>query len=243
MGELLARTDLAPEFLEQARKELSTAITSGKYSSGNIQRVITQLRSAKNADEFAEALAELSRPNRLIRGGKVADDSPVILGAKEGTQYPLGTTTIDPAPVPDADVLYKGVDGKTYIEEVKNTATALKQKLDESPKQLKRLTDWRKADPDNRAIRVVVETEKRWTNLFSPGKDGKFPLLKLIERNIPLSIGSYDLSVEQMQALIDAVKVKFKSMETAGTFTNWKDFYNQMPTLPDAEKFLGVTLK
>ena len=244
MRELLARTDLAPELLQQARRELSTAINSGKYSSGNIQRVITQLRSGRNADQFAEALAELSRPNRLIRGGSVADDSPVILGAEEGTEYVLGgASRVDPAPVPDADVLYKGTDGITHIEEVKNTASALRQKLDESPKQLSRLQDWRKADPNNRTIRIVIETEAGWTEIFAVKKNQPAVLTKLIENNVPLSVGSYDFSIEQMKIFPDAIASKAQQMKQNGTWNGWKDFYNQMSTPAKAEEFLGISLR
>ena len=103
-------------------------------------------------------------------------------------------------------------------------------------------TQWREADPDNRAIRIAIETERRWTNIFSPGENGTV-LEQLIRENVPLSIGSYDLSVEQMKTLKKAVEDKYELMDESGTFTNWRNFYDQMSTLADAETFLGVSLK
>ena len=67
--------------------------------------------------------------------------------------------------------------------------------------------------------------------------------MQLIEAKVPLSIGSYDLSVEQMKTLKKAVEDKYKLMDEKGTFTNWRNFFNQMSTLADAEEFLGISLK
>jgi hypothetical protein len=244
LTELLSRTDLPANIMEQARVNLSIALTSGKYSSDELQGVISQLKGAKTSDEFAEILAELQYPNRVITAGQVATESQVFIGARQGKDYNLGSVTVRTDPVPEADALYLGQDGKIHMAEVKNTTNALRQKLNENPEQLKRLQEWLDKDPGNRRIRLVVETEAGWTNVFAARKRGDLAVLEeLFTQGVPLSIGSYDLSVEQMRELWEAVRRKSAQMEADGTWQGWKNFYNQIPTLADAERFLGVSLK
>ncbi len=152
--------------------------------------------------------------------------------------------TVRTDPVPEADTLYLGKDGKIHMAEVKNTTNALRQKLNENPKQLERLQEWVGQDPGNRRIRLVVETEAGWTDVFAKGRREKEAVLqRLIDQEVPISIGSRDLSVEQMRELWEAVKRKFTQMQADGTWNGWTDFYNQMSTLAEAESFLGVSLK
>jgi hypothetical protein len=129
INELLARTDLSPVQLEKARDALSVALRSGKYTPDNIQGVISKLKAASAKNAFDEVLAEISHSNRLVKSGQVAEGSEVILGAKQGKEYKLGTQTINTDKVPEADALYLGADGKIHLDEVKNTATALRNKL------------------------------------------------------------------------------------------------------------------
>ncbi|HAZ43758.1 MAG TPA: hypothetical protein DDW76_27695 [Cyanobacteria bacterium UBA11369] len=80
--------------------------------------------------------------------------------------------------------------------------------------------------------------------MFAKRKGEKEAVLQgLIDRQVPISIGSRDLSVEQMRELWEAVKRKFTQMQADGTWNGWPDFYNQMSTLAKAESFLGVSLK
>jgi hypothetical protein len=244
MAELLRRTDIPADKLQQARANLSEALNSGKFSPENLQKVITQLSSAKSVDQFDEVLAELKYPNRLIRTGAVAVDSQVILGAKQGQEYTLGSMKVKTDPVPDADVLYLGQNGIVHIDEVKNTANALRQKLNQSPKQLERLQDWLAGDPNKRAIRIVIENETGWTDIFAIRRGEENSVLqRLLNQGVPLSIGSYNLTIEKMGNLKDAIAKKYEKMQLEGTWKGWKDFYNQMSTPANAEKFLGVSLK
>jgi hypothetical protein len=245
MSELLARTDLSPSQLEKARDALSVALRSGKYSPDNLQGVISKLKSAAAKDTFDETLAELSHANRLVKSGQVAEGSQVVLGAKQGKEYNLGTQTVKTDPVPEADALYLGADGKIHLDEVKNTATALRNKLQESPDQLDRLLKWKKASGENREISIAIESEAKWTEIFAPIKHdpgNRTVINLLIEKKVPISIGSQDLNVEQMSKLAQEVINKSKEMKVPGSIS-WKDFYGRMQTIEDAEKFLGVVLK
>jgi hypothetical protein len=241
MTELLARTDLSPVQLEKARDALSVALRSGKYSPDNLQGVISKLKSAAAKNAFDETLAELSHANRLVKSGNVAEGSEVILGAKQGKEYNLGTQSIKTDPVPEADVLYLGTDGKIHLDEVKNTAGALRDKVADS-EQLKRLLEWRKADPQNRSINFAVESENKWTELFAPNNGQQAVLQQLQAQNIPLSIGSRKLNPEKIGELWDATLTKSQQMQANGTWKGWKDFYGRMDTLSNTEKFLGISL-
>jgi hypothetical protein len=241
MSELLARTDLSAAQLEKSRDALSVAFRSGKYSPENLQVIISKLKSSAAKDTFDEVLAELSHSNRLVKSGQVAEGTQVVLGAKQGKEYKLGTQTVKTDPVPEADVLYLGTDGKIHLDEVKNTANALRDKVADSD-QLKRLLEWRAEDPQNRAINFAIESENKWTDLFAPNNGQGAVLQQLEAQNIPLTIGSKKLSPEKIGELWDATLAKSKQMQTDGTWKGWKNFYSYMDTLSNTEKFLGISL-
>lgn len=242
LSELLRRRDLSVDRLKSVRTNLAEAITSAKISSEELQRFISKLSKAKTTDEFDQVLAELRYANRLIASGAVAENSPIFTGAKQGRQYRLGSTTIKIDPVPEADALYLGTDGLIHLDEVKNTAQALRNKLRKKPKQLERMLDWRDSGLA-REIRIVVATESGWTNLFAVRSEKEEAALKiLIDEDVPLTIGSYDLSVAKMDELLDAKEKKIIEMIKQETWSNWNDFYRQMSTLADTQSFLGITL-
>ena len=122
---------------------------------------------AQALDQFDQVLAELRHANRLIASGVVAQNSLVFVSAKKGREYDLGGTTTEIDPVHEADILYLGTDGLIHLHEVKNTATALRNKLKKKPKQLQRMLKWRKEEPDKREIRMVIGTEVGWTQVLA----------------------------------------------------------------------------
>jgi hypothetical protein len=241
MAELLARTDLSPAQLEKAREALSVALRSGKYTPENLQAVISKLRAADAKNAFDEVLAEINHSNRLVKSGRVAEGSQVVLGAKEGKEYKIGSQTVKIDPVSEADVLYLGTDGKVHLDEVKNTASALRDKLSDSG-QFQRLEEWKAQDPQGREIGLSIENERGWTEVFAQRGEEASILERLIDAEVPLSIGSKKLSPEQMQKLLNEVRKQYVKMKADGSWKGWKDFYNEMSTLSDAERFLGVLL-
>ena len=214
-----------------------------KYSSDNLNKVIGKLDSAKTTDQFNQALAELAVPNRLITTGQVAENSEIIIGAEAGTKYSLGSVEVNPAPVPDADVLYLSKDGIVNIIEIKNTANALRQKLIEKPQQLKNLRDWVQ-EGSNRAARIAIEQEKRWTDIFYPlKKGGKKPILQeLIKANVSLSIGSRNLDITKMKELRKVAQEKYNELVVESGQITPQQFFNQISTIQKAENFLGISL-
>ncbi len=241
LEELLKRTDIPQERILRFRANLQAAIDSGKVSPQELQGFIDKLKSAKSVDEFDQILAEMHHPNRLDYAGKVAETSKIFTGAKQGKEYDLGSMKVKTDPVPEADSLYVGSEGNVHIDEVKNTANALRQKLDTSPQQLERMKDWRDLSP-NREVKVVVESEEGWTTLFGSGKGKKAALQTLIDEKVPLTIGDYELSVVKMEALWDAVLTKKTKLGVPKNMS-WNDFFAQMPTLNKAEEFLEISLK
>lgn len=139
LDKLLRRTDLTVDRQKRVRTNLSAAITSGKINSSELQRFISQLSKAKTPNQFDQVLAELRHVNRLISKGAVAENSPIFTGAKKGREYHLGETYVKVDPIYEADVLYLGTDGLIHLDEVKNTANALRNKLSKKPKQIKRM--------------------------------------------------------------------------------------------------------
>ena len=205
---------------------------------------MSQLNKAKSLNAFDQVLAELRHANRLIKSGVVAKNSPVFPkeSAKEGRQYNFGSTTVQIDPVHEADALYLGTDGLIHLHEVKNTAKALRNKLKKHPQQLDNMLKWRREKPNKREIRIVIGTEKGWTEVLA-ARPGELAALVILEnKHVALTIGEYHLTLAKMNELWNAAIKKIRSLRKQRAWFGSKAFYNQMPTLKDAEKLLGVTL-
>jgi len=242
LGDLLKRTDLPQDRLIDVRTNLSQAYNSGKITKEGLQRFISQLSKAKSLNQFDQVLAELRHANRLIESGVVAQNSLVLVSAKKGRQYHLGSTTIEIDPVHEADALYLGTDGLIHLHEVKNTATALRNKLKKKPKQLERMLKWRKEEPYKREIRIVIGTEAGWTEVLTIRHSEPAAFVILKDNDVPLTIGEFNLTLAQMNELWDAIEKKIIVLRKQRAWSGFNAFYRQMPTLLDAERFLGVSL-
>ncbi len=241
MEKLLKRSDIPLSKIFRVRVNLSSALSNNKIHKENLQAIISQLKSAKTVDEFDQVFAELRHPNRLVHLGIVAEDSLIFTSAKKGNDYTLGLTKVKINPVSEADTLYIDNNGIIHIDEVKNTANALRDKLLKTPEQLERMKDWCNLDSVNREIGVVIETENGWTSLFAARPGETAVLRTLIDERVPLTIASYNISVFQMEQLWNAVARKSKQLKKQGDWSNWNDFYNKMSTILDAETFLGIS--
>jgi hypothetical protein len=236
----LARKDFDEELRAQIRREISTAMATGQIDGEGLAKIIGNLKKASSPLQAREALAELLHGNRIGEAGLGAGGK-VILGAKAGREYTVGARKVTVDPVPDADVLYPGADGMTHLEEVKNTVSALRQKLAEKPQQLENMQAWARAEPATRRIGVVIESDAGWSDLLRPlsGTDKTAGLKRLSTTGTPLRIAGRDLSPKQLDALWDAIERKAKELKM---YPPTKDFFAKMPTLADAEKFLGISL-
>ena len=200
------------------------------------------MSKAKSLHQFDQVLAELRHANRLIESGAVAKNSLVFVSAKLGQIYQLGSTTLKIDPVHEADALYFGTDGLIHLHEIKNTANALRQKLKKHPEQLERMLRWRNSQPDKREIRMVIGTEAGWTQILA-ARQGEPAALRILKDNyIPLTIGECNLTLAKMNELWNATAKKIKILDRQRAWPGFKKFYGQMPTLLDAEHFLGVSL-
>lgn len=242
LHELLKRTDLPQNRQENVRRHLSQAYLSGQIQPEALQRFISQLSKAKNLDEFDQVLAELRHANRLIESNVVAKHSLVFTSAKLGQQYHLGATTIEIDPIHEADALYLGTDGRIHLHEVKNTANALRNKLRKHPKQFQNMLDWREDEPDKREIRIIIATEAGWTQIFAARQEKLAVLEILNNHDVGLTIGEYNLTLDQMNELWNATVKKIRTLRKQKAWSGAGQFYRQMPTLLDAEHFLGVSL-
>jgi len=242
LTDLLKRTDLPQDRLIDVRTNLAQAYSSGKITKEALQRFISQLSKAKSLAQFDQVHAELRHANHLIASGVVAHNSLVFLSAKKGRQYHLGSTTVKIDPVHEADALYLGTDGLVHLHEVKNTATALRNKLKKKPKQMENMLDWREKELDKREIRMVVAREGGWTEVLATHRREPAALVILKDNDVPLTIGEFNLTLAQMNELLDAIERKTIVLKKQRAWLSFNDFYRQMPTLLDAERFLGVSL-
>lgn len=128
MSELLKRSDIPLSTIKRVRINLSSAISNSKISLGNLQAIISKLKSTKTVDEFNQVFAELRHANRLVHLGTVAENSLIFTSAKKGNDYTLGLTKVKIDPISEADILYLGKDGIIHIDEVKNTEDSLASK-------------------------------------------------------------------------------------------------------------------
>ncbi|MGB0383543.1 MAG: hypothetical protein ACPGWR_01855 [Ardenticatenaceae bacterium] len=238
LTDLLKRTDLPQDRLIDVRTNLSQAHISGKITKEALQRFISQLSKAKSLNQFDQVHAELRHANRLIESGVVAQNSLVFVSAKKGRQYDLGGTIVKIDPVHEADALYLGTDGLIHLHEVKNTATALRNKLQKKPAQLENMLDWRDQEPDKREITMVIGTEAGWTQLFAKPKGYRESTLEILSNNeISLMIGEYHLTVEQMQKLWYGMVNKAQELSM---YPPRKEFFDLISTLDRARK-VGIS--
>lgn len=236
--DLLKRTDLPQDRLQSARTNLAQARKSGQLTKEALQRFISQLSKAKSLAQFDQVLAELRHVGSLIESGVVAQNSLVFVSAKKGRRYRLGVTTVKIDPVYEADALYLGTDGLIHLHEVKNTAMALRNKLKKKPEQLERMLRWRKLDLGKREIRIVIGTEAGWTHLFAPSNDENETVLEILfNANISLTIGQHNLTVNQMQNLLNAT---IRKAQELSMYPPRKKFYDLIPTLDIAKK-VGIS--
>ena len=235
---LLGRNDLPDALLTRIRGEVDFALDSGKIPKDRLRGIVGKLNNAPDATKAAEVLAELRYANRITYAGELARDSQIVTGAKAGDEQVLaGGRKVKVDPVSEADALYVGKDSKVHLDEVKNTTNALRQKLTDKPQQLENLAKWRGGGTD-REIAVAIESQEGWTDVFALAPGEKRAVLKaFIEEKIPLRIGPFKMDVAKMEELWDKTVAKAKAMNM---WPPKQEFFDNMPTLSDAEKFLGI---
>ena len=89
---------------------------------------------------------------------------------------------------------------------------------------------------------MVIGAEVGWTEVLATRRQESPALVMLIDNDVPLTIGEFNLTLAQMNELSDAIERKTTVLKKQRAWSGFNDFYRQMPTLLDAEHLLGVSL-
>ncbi len=194
---LLRMGDLSLDTKTVTIRALEEALTAGRVPRDDLTRTLATItRAGGDAEQIAlnarQTLAELQNAQRVVSEGA---EGAVRVNAVADEVYDLGqgvTTTVNP--MHEIDTLFLR-NGTVHAHEVKDTASALLNKLREHPinsldNQLQRMLTWWRGAPagQSRAIQVVVRSEDRWTAIFSQ-VEGRTVAQILGDTDVPLRIG------------------------------------------------------
>ncbi|MEU3934360.1 hypothetical protein AB0E85_20340 [Streptomyces sp. NPDC029044] len=173
----------------------------------------SEVTNARTASRLEEMLAEVRGVRRASEDA--APDSTVhtAVGSEHNRRQVevAPGETVDVSNVPDADVLYKGRDGRVHLVEVKNTVNPTRQP--EFVGKINTLSAWKKANPD-RATRVEIDKPDKWTELFRPIKGQKVSPAQLMnEKGVDARIGDANFTAGQLGDMQRALEVKFNRGE------------------------------
>ncbi|WP_236239443.1 hypothetical protein [Streptomyces sp. CC228A] len=201
---------------------------------------------AGNRHQLAEAMAEV-RAAKHAADAEAADGTKVYaaVGAKKGRQsVDFGDgTSADVSAIDDADVVYKGKDGKVHVVEVKNTANATTQAS--MPAQAERLADWAAQDGANppRAARYEIQTQQGWDRIFDGFQRDKktgttppgTPAQTFADNGLTARVAGQDITPSQLTAMNDAWNAKSDAEKQAARDSG------KMKDPKTAMEYLGVS--
>ncbi|GGV80226.1 hypothetical protein [Streptomyces massasporeus] len=178
----------------------------------------SEVTNARTASRLEEMLAEVRGVRRASEDA--APDSTVhtAVGSEHNRRQVEVTRgeTVDVSNVPDADVLYKGRDGKVHLVEVKNTVNPTRQP--EFVGKINTLSDWQKANP-GRTTRVEIDKPDKWTEVFRPIKGQKVSPAQLMnEKGVDARIGDAGFTAKQLGDMQRALEAKY----SRGEEIDWK---------------------
>ncbi|MFI6376359.1 Flp family type IVb pilin [Streptomyces sp. NPDC050546] len=178
----------------------------------------SEVTNARTASRLEEMLAEVRGVRRASEDA--APDS--IVHTAVGSEHNRRQVevapgeTVDVSNVPDADVLYKGQDGRVHLVEVKNTVNPTRQP--EFVGKINTLSEWKKANPD-RAARVEIDKPDKWTEVFRPIKGQKASPAQLMnEKGVDARIGDASFTAKQLGDMQRALETKY----SRGEEIDWK---------------------
>ncbi|MFE7773975.1 hypothetical protein ACFU5O_08750 [Streptomyces sp. NPDC057445] len=186
------------------------------------EKLAYKVLNSPNKDKLAENLAEANATRRIAEN-EAADGTTVYSGPGDTAKNPKHRGelsdgkggTIDVSGIPDADVAYRGKDGKVHVVEVKNRANATTQPS--LPEQVKRLGEWQKKEPGRQA-RYEIESTDKWTQIFeqfnykkqskTEKREGKpkvrppgNPAQEMAKNNVGARIAGQDVSPSQLNRM------------------------------------------
>ncbi|GGW36789.1 hypothetical protein AB0E64_06705 [Streptomyces caelestis] len=227
-----AKDDVDPNSKDISKKEAADAIAdvSELMDQKNIHslsrtKLGSKVLNSENKDKLAENLAEANTTKRVAQN-EAADGSTVYSSVGEEhrqTKLPDGLGgEIDVTGIPDADVAYRGKDGKVHVAEVKNRGNATTQAS--LPAQAQRLGDWQKTAP-GRVARYEIATTKDWQKIFDKFQYKKqskaqkavnepkvrpegTPASEMSKHGVGARIAGQDVSPAHLKAMDDAWNAK-----------------------------------
>ncbi|NGO81514.1 hypothetical protein G6045_38530 [Streptomyces sp. YC504] len=193
--------------------------------------------NAKTADALDQARAEVHAVQRAADDAAPGTQVDAGPGTEAGRPADLGSEQLDLDGIPDADVAYKAKDGTYHVVEVKNAGSATRKPA--FANQVERLRKWADKAPGRKAT-VEIDTNDRWTQIFSefkpgrggkPAKDSRTAAGEMAKNNVDVSIGGKQLSAGELGRMQDAINTRTQN----GTM-DWSKM-----TDPDAAReYLGV---
>ncbi|MBC9717625.1 hypothetical protein H9Y04_34345 [Streptomyces sp. TRM66268-LWL] len=196
-----------------------------------------KVANAKTADALDQARAEVHAVQRAADDAAPGTQVDAGPGTEAGRPADLGSETLDLDGIPDADVAYKAKDGTYHVVEVKNAGSATRKPA--FANQVERLKKWADKAPGRKAT-VEIDSNDRWTQLFSefkpgrggkPAKDSRTAAGEMAKNDVDVSIGGKKLSAGELGRMQDAINERTRN----GTM-DWSKM-----TDPDAAReYLGV---
>ncbi|MEU1313898.1 hypothetical protein [Streptomyces tibetensis] len=239
----LDKKEIGKEDAARALDEISKLAGTKSISKEARSSLTSKVTNAKNTDELSQARAELNAVQRAA-DGEAAPGTTVhtAVGKDFGKEnVDLGNgETVNISEINDADVLYRGKDGKVHAVEVKNTGNAtIKADFE---RQVEDLAKWEGKGSAGRATRVEIESTEKWTNIFSGYKSGKrdgvkykpegTPAGTMVKNGVPVRIAGTDISPSQLKRMEEEIQAR----KQAGTME-----WSRMKDPKEAMDYLGVS--
>ncbi|WP_329053180.1 hypothetical protein OG873_27620 [Streptomyces violaceus] len=237
------KKEIGKEDAARALDDITKLARTKSISKEARSSLTSKVTNAKNTDELSQARAELNAVQRAA-DSEAAPDTTVhtAVGKDFGKEnVDLGNgETVNISEINDADVLYRGKDGKVHAVEVKNTGNAtIKADFE---RQVEDLAKWEGKGNAGRATRVEIETTEKWTNIFSGYRSGKrdgvkykpegTPAGTMAKNGVPVRIAGTDISPSQLKRM----EAEIQARKQAGTMK-----WSRMKNPKEAMDYLGVS--
>ncbi|MFF7732886.1 hypothetical protein [Streptomyces sp. NPDC007984] len=203
------KKEIGKEQAGAALDELTDLARRENVDRAGASKLGSEVTNARTADRLEEMLAEIRGVRRASQDA--APDSTVhtAVGSEHNRRQVevAPGETVDVSKVPDADVLYKGRDGRVHLVEVKNTVNPTRQP--EFVGKINTLSEWKKANPST-ATRVEIDKSDKWTEVFRPIKGQKISPAQLMnEKGVDARIGDASFTAKQLGAMQRALEEKY----------------------------------
>ncbi|MEU0169085.1 hypothetical protein ABZ214_27155 [Streptomyces iakyrus] len=237
------KKEIGKEDAARALDDISKLARTKSISKEARSSLTSKVTNATTTDELSQARAELNAVQRAADSAAAPGTTVhTAVGKDFGKEnVDLGNgETVNISEINDADVLYRGKDGKVHAVEVKNTGNAtIKADFE---RQVEDLAKWEGKGRTGRATRVEIETTEKWTNIFSGYKSGKrdgvkykpegTPAGTMAKNGVPVRIAGTDISPSQLKRM----EAEIQARKQAGTM-DW----SRMKDPKEAMDYLGVS--